>query len=414
MFLGRPFCSRRHRRQSVFADFIKALHPVDFPRRLFRWETIKMLLVAGVLLLLILSSAIFLGVRLHDEFQTAKIQQAIQDAGVVQTETGPMNITELPDAMVMSNRIDIVGEAADSVIITLKINGAVQAVTLPREGAFSFDDVELKIGENRIDVLALHTDGMVKRLETLTTTYGTPRLDWLARNVTRGNAEKKQIALTFDGGSGDGAADDILNILARRNIQCTMFLTGRFIRRYPDLTRRIVAEGHEVGNHTWSHPHLTTFETNQRHDTHPGIDRKNLQLELVRTQNKFQDETGRDMLPLWRAPFGEHNRDLRRWAAELGYTQIGWTLGRGETLDALDWVADTTSTVYRSSEETLQSLLNFGDDNGGLRGGIVLMHLDTQRQTDPVHEILPAFIDSMRTRGYEFVTLTKMFNLPSH
>jgi peptidoglycan/xylan/chitin deacetylase (PgdA/CDA1 family) len=143
-------------------------------------------------------------------------------------------------------------------------------------------------------------------------------------------------------------------------VRCTLFLTGKFMQHYPDLVKQMVKDGHEIGNHTWSHPHLTTFALNRRQDTLPEISREFLQTELNKTSDHFTALTKKKMAPFWRAPYGEHNLEIRRWAAELGLQQIGWTLGKGESLDTLDWVADTSVTYYRSADQILATLLAFG------------------------------------------------------
>ena len=188
-----------------------------------------------------------------------------------------------------------------------------------------------------------------------------------------------------------------------------MFLTGQFIDRNPDLVRLMIEDGHEIANHTWSHPRLTTFVQNNQHQTHPEMNKEKLQQELKKTQKLFENTTGKKMVPFWRAPFGEHNLQIRRWAAELGYRQIGWTLGRGESLDTMDWVADSSVSYYLSSGEILARILDFGQDNeNGANGGIILMHLDSKRENDHAFAILPTMIDSLRGRGYELVKISEM------
>ena len=358
-------------------------------------------------------TALFISIKnLNQDVKLIKAQQ-VADSTLVPHPEGKgyirASLKNQPDAMVRQNNIDISGEAADSIIISLKVNGELKAVTLPKNNEFNFSDVELDYGSNNIVVLGMNSKGHIKTLQKMAVTYGTPTLNYLARNITRGRTHKKRIALTFDGGSGRKAADDILSVLKEKDIQCTVFLTGAFLKRYPDLVKRIVAEGHEVGNHTWSHPHLTTFAENYEHQTHKEMTREKLQQELLKTAELFQDITKQKMAPYWRAPFGEHNLEIRRWAAEVGYRQIGWTIANGQNLDTMDWVADTTLASYKSSDEILKELLKFGNsDSTAASGGIILMHLHTERQTDPVHTIIPAFVDSMRTRGYAFTTISKL------
>lgn len=319
------------------------------------------------------------------------------------------SISEKPDAMVLSNQIRMCGEAADSLIISLKVNGELIDVTLPEDGRFEFPNITLGVGANSIRVLALDTRGNVKELQNMVVTYGSPRLTFLARDVIRGGTARPNIALTFDGGAGNDATDAILDILREKQCRCTMFLTGGFIKRYPEQVKRMLNDGHEIGNHTWSHPHLTSFADTQTHTTRPDITRDKLHAELLNTAKLFNKLTDTKIKPYWRAPFGEHNAEIRLWAAELGYQQIGWTYGRGESMDSMDWVADTSSASYKSADEILQKLLTFGEkSDSNANGSIVLMHLDTQRREDQVFHIIPAFVDSMRARGYKFKTISEL------
>ena len=84
---------------------------------------------------------------------------------------------------------------------------------------------------------------------------------------------------------------------AKSGIRTTIFLTGEFIRRYPEIVRRIAADGHEVGNHTDTHPHLTTYAENGRQATRAGVDRAFLVNELARTARAWEEATGRTMAP---------------------------------------------------------------------------------------------------------------------
>jgi peptidoglycan/xylan/chitin deacetylase (PgdA/CDA1 family) len=321
------------------------------------------------------------------------------------------NVTPVPKTMVESNTIDIDGSAPDGIIVTLKIDNKLKAVSMSKDGHFGFNNVELHYGSNEIVVQALSEEGKPLVLEKMLTVYGAPSVTYLSHSFTRGNIQEPDIALTFDGGSGDGAASDILDYLKSSNLHCTIFLTGEFLKRYPLVVQRIVADGHEIGNHTWSHPHLTTYNQNRQHNTFPGMTREKLQSELKRTADFFYNLTGRRMKPYWRAPYGEHNAEIRAWAAEIGYTHVGWTGGNGENMDTLDWVADSTQSIYKSSHEILQKLLSFGGgERSAANGGIILMHLDTNRQRDPAHKIIPELINSMQSRGYRFVTISDMMS----
>lgn len=121
--------------------------------------------------------------------------------------------------------------------------------------------------------------------------------------------------------------------------------------------------------------------------------------------------TGQPMAPFWRAPFGEHNPEIRGWAAAVGYRHISWTRGAGtaEDLDTRDWVADRSSRIYRSRDEIAARLVAFGRGRPeGLNGGIVLMHLASHRRTDRPHEILPEILKALQGQGYRLVTISKL------
>lgn len=233
----------------------------------------------------------------------------------------------------------------------------------------------------------------------------------VAEDVTRGNTAIREVAFTFDGGDDANVANEILDALWARRVQTTLFLTGQFIRMHPDLVRRIVAEGHEVGNHTDTHPHLTTYAETRRQQTRSGVSRESLTAQLRRTEEAFQSLTGQPMAPYWRAPYGEHNAEIRAWAAEAGYRHISWTRGAGtaEDLDTRDWVADRSSRIYRSRDEIATRILEFGKNRPeGLNGGIVLMHLATHRKTDRPHEGLPQVLRTLQGQGYRIVTISEL------
>lgn len=231
-------------------------------------------------------------------------------------------------------------------------------------------------------------------------------------DITRGNTNSKKISITFDGGSNATEAAMILKTLKQKGIKTTIFLAGSFMKKYPALVRRMVRDGHEVGNHTMNHPHLTTYDKNRRHRTLNGVTKELLTEELESTARLFKSTTGREMAGLWRAPYGEVNSELRRWAFDLGYIHIGWTTDRTykESLDTLDWVSDKGSRLYLTSGEIKDRVLGFGKDSKkGLSGGIMLMHLGTNREEkERAYNVLSEMIDGLRKRGYRFVKVSTL------
>jgi peptidoglycan/xylan/chitin deacetylase (PgdA/CDA1 family) len=210
-----------------------------------------------------------------------------------------------------------------------------------------------------------------------------------------------RIALTFDGATSANGTSDLLDLLNELDLSVTMFVTGRFIENHPAVVRRALLAGHEIGNHTYSHRHLTTYERNRRHNLRPEINRSWFETELRRTEDAFRRATGRPMAPLWRAPYGEENGSLRRWALELGYLHVRWSSLQNTSLDSLDWVEDEHSSLYFDSKRLVDRLLRFPK----LEGGIVLMHLATRRDEPPWND-LPRFTNEIRGRGLGISSVT--------
>ena len=202
--------------------------------------------------------------------------------------------------------------------------------------------------------------------------------------------------MTFDGGSTSEVAKDVLDVLKEHGIRTTLFLTGEFIRKYPDLVRRMVLDGHELGNHTLTHPHLAP-----RMKRDPAWTRERMQQELLEADRALFQLLGRPMDPYWRAPYGEHTAELRQWAEELGYRHVGWSEGA----DTLDWATVRERRLYRSGHAILDRLEQRMEKQDG-DGLIVLMHLGSLRpEEDRPAKYLGPFIERALKDGWHFVTI---------
>jgi peptidoglycan/xylan/chitin deacetylase (PgdA/CDA1 family) len=313
--------------------------------------------------------------------------------------------------MVFSNTITIAGECNENKIVALYIDTTLKEAFLPKNKKFTFKDIKLNRGKNKLKVKTISPDGTIHTIQTLSFNYALPSLLYLSKSFNRGSENIKQVALTFDGGSSNNVSQEILDILANKNVNATFFLTGQFIKEYKETVKRIVIEGHESSNHTWSHPHLTTFAENFKHNTKDNITEETIYKQLVKTNHLFQAVTGKTMSPYWRAPYGEYNNQILQWAAKTGYKHIGWTHGNGweETMDTFDWVADTSSKIYKTADEIVEKILNYDKKpNKTLNGTIILMHLGSERKKDYPHQKLPELIDGLRKKGLELVTISKL------
>lgn len=266
--------------------------------------------------------------------------------------------------------------------------------------------ISLKYDKNKIRVGVWNGQQQLVYEDYFEITYKNALVEALRYPVVRGKRELRQVSLTFDGGSSDNGAREILRILAEKNIATTIFLTGQFVEKYPDLVLEILEAGHEVGNHTYDHPHLTTYEENHRHDTLPGVTREFVQRQLLYTDSLFFALTGKHMLSFWRAAYGEYNQEILDWAAEAGFMHIGWTAG----FDTFDWVHDEASALFKAPEDVHQAIIKKDDGKNSLNGAIVLMHLGTERENGQMYTMLGGLIDDLVSRGFEPVSVTKLLN----
>jgi len=315
-----------------------------------------------------------------------------------------------------SRSITVEGKAPSGSVVGLYLNGELVTATTTQSPEYVFENVLLTKRENVVQIKSYNDKGSIfsnaiivyyvtSVQSGLANSYSQPFED----NISRGNTYRKEIAITFDGGSIANEAEAIVTILKENKIKTTFFLTGEFIKNYPDIVKKIIQDGHEVGNHTYSHPHLTTYSMNHQQTTLPTITREFINEELRKTDELFNKITGRHLDPYWRAPFGETNPEIRKWASELGYMHIGWTNSKDQSLDSMDWIADSSFPAYRTTEQITMQILEFGKGSPlEANGGIILMHLGTERKDKFAEKFLPLIIDGYNKKGYRFVTIGYM------
>ena len=198
------------------------------------------------------------------------------------------------------------------------------------------------------------------------------------------------IALTFDDGPDPNWTPAILDILKKENVPATFFVIGKNGDAYPDLLRRIVNEGHEVGNHTYTHPNLGEV---------PG---RIVDLELNATQRLIESVTGRSTV-LFRPPYfgdaeadkpGEVEPALR--AKDLGYVMVGVRIDPG------DWKPGVTPN------EVVENTVERAEDNDPeTRGQVVLLH-DSGGDRSATIAALPELIHQLKARGKRFVLVSEL------
>ncbi len=285
-------------------------------------------------------------------------------------------------------------------------DGRFVTTAIQNEEPLKLDTQYLHQGLNRFAIWRMDQEGRSTLVDSFTIMFESARINYLRRYVTAVNTDEKLIALTFDGGSLDKGTARILDMLRQLDVRCTMFLTGRFIRRYEPLIRQMIEDNHEIANHSWSHPHLNHLEIDGSYASLPYVSRPFVYEQLLKADSLFREISGYPMAPYWRAPYGEVNNDILLWAAEAGYKHIGWSA----RCDSWDWVADSSSRFYRSSEAILEHFLDLETEDG-LQGKIILMHLGSEREKDFPYLILPDLIQTLRQRGYRFVAVSQLLTV---
>lgn len=303
----------------------------------------------------------------------------------------------------LSQSIQIKGKGQNNNLLGLWHNGKYSSSAIINNGNYSFPPQSLYLGENNFLVWSLSENGKTTLVDSFSIKYYSQRLHLLATPFSILKTDEKIIALTFDAGSAANGADSIIQILDENNLKLTFFITGTFIKKFPQIVQDLLNRGHELGNHSYTHPHLTSFPVNQIHNNLRHTNRSFIYNQLNKTDSLFYDKFGQHLKPYWRAPFGEYNDEILMWAAELGYKHIGWS----NFCDTRDWVADKDSELYWTAEEIYQHLLSL-ESTGRLRGAVILMHLSTDRKIDKPFTILPKLINTLQDRGYKIVPVSTL------
>ena len=198
-----------------------------------------------------------------------------------------------------------------------------------------------------------------------------------------------KIALTFDDGPDPDWTPKILDVLKEKGVHASFFVIGENAEAYPDLVKRIVDEGHDVGNHTFTHPNLGELPE-------PLVT-----LEINATQRLFEALTGRS-LRLFRAPFlGDAEPTTAdeivpiRIAQSMGYLSVGLHI------DPNDWQRPSADEIVE------RSIAEATDPNPDVRGHIILLH-DSGGDRSNTVDALPKLIDALRARGFEFVPVSEL------
>ena len=194
-----------------------------------------------------------------------------------------------------------------------------------------------------------------------------------------GDTTQKVLYLTFDAGYENGCTAKILDVLKKHEVPAAFFLVGNYIEKNPDLVRRMVSEGHTVGNHTMHH-----------YDMSKLTDKDAFQKELEDLENLYREAVGQPLPKFYRPPQGIYSEENLRLARELGYKTVFWSLAY------VDWNNDSQPT----REQAFAKLLPRTHD-----GAVVLLHSTSRTNA----EILDELLTKWKQMGYQFAPISALF-----
>src|SRR5690554_4553711 len=175
--------------------------------------------------------------------------------------------------------------------------------------------------------------------------------------------DEKKIAISFDAAWGAEYTSKIMDILEERDIKTTFFLVGFWVDKYPERVREMAKRGHEVANHSTTHPEMSK------------LNREQIINEIITTQEKIEELAGNRAVRLLRPPFGDYNDLLIQTCNELDFYVIQWDV------DSLDWKEIGVDHMYNRVTEKVGN------------GSIVLFHNNAKYITDALPLILDHLLD---------------------
>lgn len=194
-----------------------------------------------------------------------------------------------------------------------------------------------------------------------------------------GDGKEKILYLTFDAGYENGCTAQILDILKKHDVKAAFFLVGNYLQKNGDLVRRMVEEGHIVGNHTMNHPDMSAI-----------TEKAAFQAELEGLETLFREVTGKELPKYYRPPQGVYSEENLKMAQELGYKTVFWSLAYK------DWENDNQPTADYAMGKLLPRTHN---------GAVILLHATSKTNAEVLDDLLTGWKDM----GYRFETIDQLF-----
>ncbi|PKM40269.1 MAG: polysaccharide deacetylase [Firmicutes bacterium HGW-Firmicutes-8] len=192
--------------------------------------------------------------------------------------------------------------------------------------------------------------------------------------IYQGSAQQKKMALTCNVVWGEEYVPEMLKILKKNNVKMTFFMGGEWVKGFPDLTKEI-AKDHELGNHSYSHPHPTFISREENIDEIKRTEQEVYKVTKIKTQ-------------LYAPPYGEFNNTVLQAAGESGYKTILWSI------DTRDWQRPLPDVIVKRVCDKAHN------------GAIVLMH-----PTEPTVAALQVLIDDLKKKGYQLTTVSDVLGI---
>lgn len=185
--------------------------------------------------------------------------------------------------------------------------------------------------------------------------------------------DDNKVSLTLDGTWGADYTDEILTILRENDVKTTFFFAGYWLKKYPEIVKKIAAEGHEIENHSFTHPHFNTLSREQIED------------ELESTSDLIEELIGKRPR-FFRPPFGEYNNRVINTINDMGYQVIQWSI------DSHDWMEPGVDYIVNRIMSNSSS------------GDIILMHNNAPDTAEALRKVIP----QLKDKGLEIVPLSEL------
>lgn len=219
-------------------------------------------------------------------------------------------------------------------------------------------------------VCALLIGRLANMAVEVSSTYGDRELPIYSVGI-----EEKKIAISFDAAWGADDFYKIMEVLEKHEVKTTFFMTGEWVEKYPECVKTLVEKGHDLGNHSATHPDMTKLSKEKQKE------------QILKVHNAVKELTGYEM-ELFRPPYGAYSNDVILTCYELGYYPIQWNV------DSLDWKGYDAATIIN----------NVCNHKALGAGSIILCHNGAEYTAEALDEL----ITNLKDQGYELVPISEL------